>query len=218
MFLKFRVASNPSVVSFGRLNQRPDWVQDVARCMMWFNHVIMSSCHHVIMSSCHHVIMTSWHHDIMSSWHHDIMLSCHMSEIFAPLQSRVLLLKIVILRHIAPMLSWNITYCQSFCVCISFVFLYKLARAARKIFEYTIDFHDFSYEILCVEKIRSRPRENLCVDEIGSRPHSNLCVDKIGSRPREIFVFAHLLFENWPMITFPIVHEKNINAKRISLL
>ena len=33
-----------------------------------------------------------------------------------------------------------------------------------------MDFHDFSYEILCVEKIRSRPRENLCVDKIGSRP------------------------------------------------
>ena len=157
--------------------------------------------------------MTSWHHDIMTSWHHDIMTSCHMSEILLPCKAAFSLWKSSIYVISPPMLSWNITYCQSFCVCISFVFLYKLARAARKIFEYTIDFHDFSYEILCVEKIRSRPRENLCVDEIGSRPHSNLCVDKIGSRPREIFVFAHLLFENWPMITFPIVNEQTVQRK-----
>ena len=82
----------------------------------------------------------------------------------------------------------------------------KLARAARKSFEYFIDFsslykkfltnwraqrgkfltislifHDFSQETLCVDKIISQPRGILCVDKIGSPHRRILYVDKIGS-------------------------------------
>ena len=55
-------------------------------------------------------------------------------------------------------------------------------RAQRgKFLNIPLIFHGFSYEILCVEKIRSRPRGILCVDTIGSPDRGILCVDKIGS-------------------------------------
>ena len=97
-----------------------------------------------------------------------------------------------------------------------------MARAARKFFKYIIAiFHDFSWEILCVDKVGSRPPGFLCVDKIGSRPPGFLWVDKIGSWARSYFLFenqvmvhfqisktppmhlaAHSLLENRPMIAF----------------
>ena len=71
---------------------------------------------------------------------------------------------------------------------------------------------------LCVDKIGSRPRGILCVDKIPISAAREVCVDKIGSRPRGILVYAHVLFGNRPMITFPIVNGKIVNAERISLL
>ena len=56
-----------------------------------------------------------------------------------------------------------------------------MARAARKIFDYIIDFSRFSQRTLCVDKIISQPRGILCVDKIGSADRGILCVDKIGS-------------------------------------
>ena len=63
----------------------------------------------------------------------------------------------------------------------SIIILNKLARAARKIFNYIIDFSRFSQRTLCVDKIISQPRGILCVDKIGSADRGILCVDKIGS-------------------------------------
>ena len=65
----------------------------------------------------------------------------------------------------------------------------NLARAARKFFwTYTLVAlicHDFSLEILCVDKIRIPPRGILCVETIRSPPRGILCVDKIGSVPQD---------------------------------
>ena len=57
----------------------------------------------------------------------------------------------------------------------------------------------------CQTTVTSSLLKILCIDKIGSRPRRILCVDKIASRPRGILVFAHFLFENRPMITFPII-------------
>ena len=64
------------------------------------------------------------------------------------------------------------------------LFLYKLSMCDQLSFnEMTIfiNIAPFCYEILCVEKIRSRPRGILCVDTIGSPDREILCADKIGS-------------------------------------
>ena len=62
-------------------------------------------------------------------------------------------------------------------------------------------------KILCVDKIRSRPRGILCVDKIGSRPRGILCVPKIKSPQMSalLHLFAHSLFENRAMVDFQIV-------------
>ena len=60
----------------------------------------------------------------------------------------------------------------------SILILNKLARAARKIFNYIIDFSRFSQRTLCVDKIISQPRGILSVDEIGSPGRGILCVHK----------------------------------------
>ena len=88
----------------------------------------------------------------------------------------------------------------------SIIILNKLARAARKIFNYIIDFSRFSQRTLCVDKIISQPRGILCVDKIGSADRGILCVDKIGSPeiPQD---------PCWPLICWPLIRRDCLPAR-----
>ena len=132
----------------------------------------------------------------MTSCHHDNILMTHVNNIWTPAKPRSLFENRHFVSH-RPLCCHEIPVIVRHFAYIFPLYSFTKWRAQRgKFLNIPLFFMIFLMKILCVEKIRSRPRENLCVDKIGSRPHSNLCVDKIGSRPREIFGFAHLLFEN----------------------
>ena len=67
----------------------------------------------------------------------------------------------------------------------------------------------FSYEILCVEKIRSRPRGILRVDTIGFTDRGILCVDKIGSPGKPATPC-------WPLMSplmWPLIRKNRLPAR-----
>ena len=64
---------------------------------------------------------------------------------------------------------------------------FKNGRAQRgKFFNKPLLFHDFPYQILCVDRIQSPPHSILCVDKIQSPPNHILCVPKTQSPPTGI--------------------------------
>ena len=81
-------------------------------------------------------------------------------------------------------------------------YFFRTWRAQRgKFFEHiALICHDFSLEILCVDKIRIPPRGILCVETIRSPPRGILCVDKIGSVPQDRATGSRYHFFSRPIL------------------